>query len=97
MCRYTRERTGGGLGSTNAPILIGQVAIQPGDAVIGDADGVVIPAARVAKVVAAAQAREAMERDVLLRPRASIPARMGLFCAESEAQDPPIQRTSLQE
>lgn len=61
----------GAIGSTDTPILIGDVVINDGDAVVGDADGgVVVPAERVLEIAAAAQAREAREKDILGRLRA---------------------------
>jgi 4-hydroxy-4-methyl-2-oxoglutarate aldolase len=43
-------------------VRLGEVVIQPGDLIMGDRDGVVaIPAARVAVVLRAAEAREADE------------------------------------
>lgn len=49
-------------GSVNIPIVCAGAAIQPGDVVIGDADGVcVVERGRAAEVVKAAQARFAKE------------------------------------
>lgn len=47
---------------------MGQVTVQAGDLVVGDADGVVaIPQARAAEVIAAGQQREAEEAAILKR------------------------------
>jgi 4-hydroxy-4-methyl-2-oxoglutarate aldolase len=65
--RGTVKRDAGALG---APITVGGVRIQPGDLVLGDADGVVsVPAAKVPDVLAAARERESKERAVIERLR----------------------------
>lgn len=51
--------TWNGGGQVNMPVTIGSLVVQPGDVIVGDADGVVvIPAARAAAVAAQAAAHE---------------------------------------
>ncbi len=58
-------------GSVAEPITLGDVTIERGDVVVADLDGVVVlPAARLAEVVAAAHERVAQESDYLRRIRA---------------------------
>jgi 4-hydroxy-4-methyl-2-oxoglutarate aldolase len=57
-----------GAGQCGGAIVLGGIDVHAGDWVLGDADGVVvIPAARVAGIVAEAEHRDAMEREIFLR------------------------------
>jgi 4-hydroxy-4-methyl-2-oxoglutarate aldolase len=54
-----------GPGAVNVPVVVGGVIVNPGDIVVGDADGVlVIPPEHLAHAVAGAQERKAKEDGV---------------------------------
>ena len=53
-------------GFINRPVVVGEVTVMPGDVVRGDRDGVVvIPRTRLAEAIAASEARENKEADVI--------------------------------
>ncbi len=53
-------------GKVNWPVSVGGVAVNPGDLIVGDADGVVaVPQEKVEEVVAAVQAKLDMEQQFL--------------------------------
>jgi 4-hydroxy-4-methyl-2-oxoglutarate aldolase len=71
LCITGTAKDFGARGWLNAPVRIGNVVVQPGDLVCGDADGVVIiPIARLEETLTAAVAREADEAHKIARIRA---------------------------
>jgi 4-hydroxy-4-methyl-2-oxoglutarate aldolase len=70
LCLKGTGKDFGAIGWINAPLLIGDVTVHPGDLVSGDGDGlVVIPRAKIPVVIAASRVREAQEIDILGRLR----------------------------
>ncbi len=70
VCIRGTSKDPDGDGRLGAPIRIGEVDVQPGDAVVGDADGaVVVPAAQIEAVAVAARARVVAEQEALERIR----------------------------
>jgi 4-hydroxy-4-methyl-2-oxoglutarate aldolase len=70
LCIRGTGKDFGARGFVNFPTLFDDLTVHPGDLVVGDTDGVVIvPRARATEVVAAAEAREAKEADVVARIR----------------------------
>jgi 4-hydroxy-4-methyl-2-oxoglutarate aldolase len=68
LCIRGTGKDFGAAGWINHPVLLGDVAVQAGDLVVGDGDGVVvIPAARAEAVVAAGREREAQEAGIVRR------------------------------
>lgn len=68
LCIRGTGKDFGARGWINAPTLFEDLTVHPGDLIVGDTDGVVcIPRQRSAEIVAAAQARETKEADVLRR------------------------------
>lgn len=58
----------GARGFINFPLLVGEVTVQAGDLIVGDADGVVaVPGAGAAEIIAAAHRRDAQEAAILER------------------------------
>lgn len=71
LCLKGTGKDFGAIGWINAPILIGEVTVHPGDLVAGDGDGlVVIPRTRIRAAIEGARAREAQEAEILQRLRA---------------------------
>lgn len=70
FCRgiSVRGTAKGSLGEINVPVCVGGIIVNPGDAVLGDADGVVVvPHDRVQEAITASNAREEKERHVMER------------------------------
>jgi 4-hydroxy-4-methyl-2-oxoglutarate aldolase len=66
LCMGGTGKDFGARGWLNAPIMIGDVTVQPGDLVAGDTEGVVVvPRAVVADTVEASASREAMEAKIM--------------------------------
>jgi 4-hydroxy-4-methyl-2-oxoglutarate aldolase len=58
-------------GSVGEPVTVGDMLVESGDVVVGDADGVtIVPGAQVAEVIAAAEARETKEQAMFEQLRA---------------------------
>jgi 4-hydroxy-4-methyl-2-oxoglutarate aldolase len=71
LCIRGTGKDFGARGWINFPTLFDSLVVNPGDLIVGDADGVVaIPRERAAEVVAAAREREAKEAATLERIRA---------------------------
>ena len=71
LCIRGTGKDFGASGWINHPLLFGDLIVQPGDLVVGDADGVVVvPRDRAAQVVQAAIDREAREAAIVERIRA---------------------------
>ena len=71
LCIRGTGKDFGATGWINHPVLIGDVVVEAGDLVVGDADGVVvIPQARAANVVSAGVQREQEEAAILKRLQA---------------------------
>ena len=70
LCLRGTGKDFGATGWINAPVLIGEVTVHPGDLIVGDGDGVVaIPRERVAAAITSAGERESQEVDILKRLR----------------------------
>lgn len=71
LCIRGTGKDYGAIGWLNEPVLFGEIRVEAGDLIVGDADGVVVvPRQRAADVVARAQQREAAEAAILGRVRA---------------------------
>ncbi|GHG49888.1 methyltransferase [Sinomonas cellulolyticus] len=82
-------------GSLGVPITIGDVQIEPGDLVVGDADGVVvIPDAQADDVVALGEKREATEAEYFARLRAG-ETTLGIYHLPTPAQVLATQAATL--
>ncbi len=71
LCIRGTGKDFGARGWINAPILIADITVHPGDLIVGDTDGVVaIPREQVQQTLVAAADRESYEADILERLRA---------------------------
>lgn len=71
LCIRGTGKDFGAQGWINHPIRLGEVTVDGGDLIVGDADGVVaIPRARAAEVIGKSVQREADEAEILARLRA---------------------------
>jgi 4-hydroxy-4-methyl-2-oxoglutarate aldolase len=71
LCIRGTAKDFGARGWINFPTLFGDLVVNAGDLIVGDADGLVaVPRQRAADVVAAAREREAKEAETLRRIRA---------------------------
>lgn len=70
LCIRGTGKDFGARGWINAPLLIGDVVVHPGDLIFGDGDGVVcVPRADAGSVIAAAQKRDEHEEAICRRLR----------------------------
>lgn len=68
LCIRGTGKDFGARGWINAPVLLDDVVISPGDLIVGDGDGVVcIAHARIETVLAKAHERDQLEADILRR------------------------------
>jgi 4-hydroxy-4-methyl-2-oxoglutarate aldolase len=71
LCIRGTGKDFGARGWVNHPVLFGNLAVNPGDLVVGDTDGVVVlPRERAPELVQAAVAREQKEAGIIERLRA---------------------------
>jgi 4-hydroxy-4-methyl-2-oxoglutarate aldolase len=71
ICIRGTGKDHGAIAALQCPLRIGEVIVQPGDLIVGDADGVVaLPAARARAIVKAGLLREADEADKIEKLRA---------------------------
>lgn len=84
-------------GDLDVPVELGGVRIAPGDVVILDGDGVVVvPLDRRSDVLAAAEARQAKERDLIPRLEAG-GLTLDLMCLRGAVTAPPARAPSGRE
>lgn len=70
LCMRGTGKDFGAQGWLNAPVMMGDIVVQPGDLIAGDIDGVVaIPRAQVAKTIEASREREEKEAEIMKRLR----------------------------